>query len=164
MRRATFSTHTMLLGLCAVLGLGLLYQIHSPPADYPIPQLVPQEQEPLSLNYAAYEPPERAPFEIVTNRSIFNPERIRVEFPPEPVEAPPPPPPPPPPAPPEIALIGIIADGTRRIAMIREAGEPFAVGLHLGTDIEGWEVSEISEDAVTLQLRETTHVVALRRE
>jgi len=53
-------------------------------------------------------------------------------------------------SPPAVALVGIIIDGDRRLAMIRSSVSPVATSVSLGDMIEGWKVARIDSDRIVL--------------
>lgn len=54
-------------------------------------------------------------------------------------------------SPPAVSLIGIIIDGTRRIAMIRSNVSPVATSVSVGDAIEGWRVAQVDPDRIVLR-------------
>jgi len=155
MNPVRFSRDGILAIACAGLGLALFLFRSAPPADYHIPDSPPQTLAPLDINAPSFEVPQRSEFDLVDVRFLFNPARLAYVPPPEPVEEPPPP------EPPQISLVGIIAEGASRLAMVRDPAEPYAVGLRVGTNIGGWKVSEISDEFITLSVQSLEHRVVL---
>ena len=51
----------------------------------------------------------------------------------------------------DLSLIGVIIDGTDRLALIRSTGAAFATGVKQGASIEGWTAVEVDADRVVLQ-------------
>jgi hypothetical protein len=81
--------------------------------------------------------------------------------PPQPVAAPAPPPPPAPAAPPlpALTLVGVTFAEGQRFALVVVNGEPAARVVAQGRQLEGWTLSEIRPDRITLRHGDTEHEI-----
>jgi hypothetical protein len=86
--------------------------------------------------------------------------------PPKPAPAPPPakpqPLPPPPKAPPAVlSLEGVATDGNTKLAIVRVGDQPSTAEAQVGAKIEGWTVTSISDQTVTLSKGKQRQVLRL---
>jgi hypothetical protein len=84
-------------------------------------------------------------------RPLFSPTRRPPPPPPPPVVAEQAPPPPPPP-PPDVALFGIVMDGTTARAVIRANPAGKLTNVEIGDDVGGWKVAQIEGKKLVLAL------------
>jgi hypothetical protein len=140
-----------LVGFAAVLAALFVYQAVAAPPHHDLPKLygAPGQETP---RLETYDIPPVNNFAQVDDRPLFSPLRKPIEVAPEL---------PPPPPPPQVSLIGIIAQGQRRIALLRDPKAPLALRVDVGSKIEGWEVVEIAEDRVVLSANAVKHEVSL---
>ncbi|HEX3430096.1 MAG TPA: hypothetical protein VHT03_04350 [Rhizomicrobium sp.] len=137
----------VLSAICAALLFVLAYLLFAPLPAISVPQVqakpdsVAEDNTPLPR----FEAPPIAAFAEVDNRSVFNPSRIRVSSPslagtttgttlPS-----------------DISLVGVILDGEKKLALIKSPQQPLAVGLGIGDSIEGWQVTRVDADRVSLR-------------
>jgi hypothetical protein len=85
------------------------------------------------------------------DRPLFSPTRRPPPPPPPPVVAEQAPPPPPPP-PPDVALFGIVMDGTTARAVIRAGAAGKVTNVEIGDDVGGWKVAQIEGKKLVLAL------------
>jgi general secretion pathway protein N len=144
-----------LIACCGMLGLFLLYEIFAPLPDVTVPTLPPRSglaparfQSPVSM-------PPLASLAIFNDRPIFS--ALRKPIVPAPIGGAATAPPPPPVA----ALVGVIIDAQRRIALIKSAGSPLAVALGIGESVEGWQLTLIEPDRVVLHQGSTDDEIKL---
>ncbi len=90
-------------------------------------------------------------FRETLNRPLFAPRRRRP--PPKKVVRLPPPPKPPPPKPklPSYELLGIMKNGSRALAILREKQTQNTFRVEIGDSIGGWEVSDITSKRIVLR-------------
>lgn len=91
-------------------------------------------------------------FSAMRDRPLFSPTR-RPPAPP-PVAAVPPPPPPPPP--PDLALLGVVMDGSNAGAIVRAGPAAKVTRVHIGDEIGGWRVGQIEARKLVLLLNGRT--------
>jgi hypothetical protein len=133
-----------LIGLCTALAALFVYECVAPlpPFDTPEVRLPPIK---TAADVSPYAPPPQASFAEIDARPLFNPLRIPVEASAVPgtassAQLPPP----------EVTLIGVILDGSNRLALVKAPGAPFATSVAVGGTVAGWEVSEIGPDKAVL--------------
>jgi general secretion pathway protein N len=85
------------------------------------------------------------------DRPLFSPTRRPPPPPPPPAVAEKAPPPPPPP-PPDVALFGIVMDGTTARAVIRANPAAKMTNVEIGDDVGGWKVAQIEGQKLVLAL------------
>jgi hypothetical protein len=106
-----------------------------------------------------------APFEdflVSVERTLFTPTRR----PPDP-DAPPPQPavprkPPAPAVPPRLTLLATVREGERRVALVSTLAPVSSLELELGDSVDGWTVSAIELDRITLERGDARHELLLR--
>ncbi|HLY05751.1 MAG TPA: hypothetical protein VKR31_08395 [Rhizomicrobium sp.] len=137
----------VLAGVCAALLVVLGYLLFAPLPEISLPQVHARAESvdddpPLPR----FEPPPKAAFAEVDDRSVFNPARVRVvssqsvagtssaaTLPSD------------------LSLVGVILDGEKKLALIKSPQEPLAVGIGVGGTIEGWQVTRVEPDRVALR-------------
>jgi len=135
----------LLIALCCALGAILTYEIAAPLGVIAVPTVTLRSSSAATvLPQRVVSLPPLAAFAAFNDRPIFSPQRKAIA--PAPVGAAAMAPPPPPVA----SLVGIIIDAQRRIAMIRTASSPLATAVAVGDTLQGWQVTEIAPDRVTL--------------
>jgi type II secretory pathway component PulC len=94
---------------------------------------------------ARFEAPPKQSFAEVDDRLVFNPARTRVVAPSQPgasnATS----------LPSDLALVGVILDDDRKLALFKSPAAPLAVGISLGGSIDGWQVTRIEPDRVALR-------------
>jgi hypothetical protein len=94
---------------------------------------------------ARFEAPPKQAFAEVDDRLVFNPARTRVVAPSLPgasnATS----------LPSDLALVGVILDDDRKLALFKSPAAPLAVGISLGGSIDGWQVTRIEPDLVALR-------------
>ena len=136
----------VLSGVCAAVLVVLGYLLFAPLPEISMPQVHARAESvdddpPLPR----FEPPPKAVFADVDDRSVFNPARVRVSS--QSV------------AgttnattlPSDLSLVGVILDGEKKLALIKSPQEPLAVGVGVGGTIEGWQVTRVEPDRVALR-------------
>jgi hypothetical protein len=115
-----------------------------------------------SRNAAAERPPsgemvnplaslDRESLRDMTERPLFAPTRRPPPTPAPPEAAPVFEPPPAPPATPDYALLGIVRDGDRAIALLRSRSEGRNLRVEAGDMVGGWEIAAV--DTLSVRLR-----------
>jgi hypothetical protein len=135
-----------LSGVCTVLLIILGYLLVAPLPEISVPQVhVQSEPAEDDAPLPRFEAPSKAAFAEVDDRSLFNPARVRVNstsiagatnattLPSD------------------ISLVGVILDGEKKLALIKSPQAPLAVGLGVGSSIEGWQVTRVEPDRVALR-------------
>ena len=136
----------VLSGICAVLAAVLGYLVLAPLPEIIVPA-VHARSEPVEDDtpLPRFEAPPMTAFAEIDDRSVFNPARVRVSSPsvagstnattlPS-----------------DISLVGVILDGDKKLALIKSPQMPLAVGLGVGSSIEGWQVTRVEPDRVALR-------------
>jgi hypothetical protein len=105
---------------------------------------------------------DKAALSDTVSRPLFAPSRSR---PPEVVaesaEAAPPPPPPPP----SFALLGVVRDGGRAIALVRNVTDGMSFRVEVGDTIGGWQVAGVEATSIRLERADgTSRTVHLRED
>ncbi len=146
---------TSVAALCAVLFGLVLYQNWAamPAFDPPPMTLTPRPVHEASAYFA---PPSEAAFDIIDQHPIFSATRKPVEVPSNASSA----------AavviaPPNATLVGIIADDQTKLALVKSPGLPFSTSLGIGAMLDGWQVTEITNDHVTLRTGGRQYVLTL---
>lgn len=146
MKALVTPAEAMLLALCSGLVLALTIALGAPLTALNPPLLHAHLPTASSLQAPPFAAPPLANFSVINERLVFNPLRQPIQPPPSKDKdsaAPPPPP--------SLALVGIIIDGSQRLALIKLLGAPFAAGFGVGAEVEGWHIKEIDADAVVLE-------------
>lgn len=144
-----------LIALCGILGLFLIYEIFAPLSDVAVPTLQTRSSPaPLRLQ-SPVAMPSLASLAVFNERPIFSAQRKPIV--PAPIGAAATTPPPPPVA----ALVGVIIDAQRRIALIKSASSPLAVAVGIGGTVEGWQLTLIEPDRVVLHQGSTDNEIKL---
>jgi hypothetical protein len=142
-------------GLVFLLGGILAYQVLAPITQYEVPQAAPRELVLPSPAAPPFLPPAFAQFSEIDEHPLFVPDRrafnsaeavkgIQQRVPPE------------------LTLIGIILDASRKIAIVKPRAAATKY-LTLGQTLEGWRVAAIEVDHVELQSGDETFKVTLPR-
>jgi hypothetical protein len=132
-----------LLGLCGVLLAALLYEMFAPLREYhPAPVGDTHAAYTVAMP-AMYTPPAFLTYANIDEKSVFNPLRTPIVTDSGGVAT----------AagdslPSDIALVGIILDGSRKMALLKSSSEPLAVGVAEGDVFEGWQVASVEPDKV----------------
>jgi len=141
-------------GICLALLCVLIYEWMLPPSLAAVPALAGRVRVALApLPMASPSPPIEA-FDAINARPLFKPDRRPVDLPPPAqgaADAPPP----------TVSLIGVIIDGSRRLALLRVPQSPMAVSASVGDDVQGWHVAAVYADHVTLRLNTAEITIAL---
>jgi hypothetical protein len=137
-------TYPVLLGVCAALVVLIAYQIWAP---LPSPTVPHRRAAPVILSTSAIallnQPPER--FAVVSDRPLFDPQRKKFVAPTDAQSQPGAPPPLP-----TIALIGVIIDHEKSVAIVKAADAAFATSMAVGESVGRWRLSSIQPDRVVL--------------
>jgi hypothetical protein len=132
-----------LTATCCILAGIFAYEVLAPLGEFTLPAVSVPDRPPLPT-VAPFNPPPQSAFAAIDARPIFNPTR-------KPVEstavaggttAT---------APPDVALVGVIIDSKTQMALVKREGAPFSESVLLGASLDGWEVTEITADHVTLR-------------
>lgn len=137
----------------ALLASTLAYEIWAPLGDFDPPAVAVPDQPPPPATIP-FNPPPQATFAAIDARPIFNPTRKPVEATAvagNSTAA----------APPDVVLVGVIIDPKNQLALVKREGAPFAESLALGASLDGWEVTEIAADHVTLRSAAQEFVLGL---
>jgi len=116
----------------------LVYQLAAPLPDLEVPQVRLQPKAGPALAGLAVTPPAAEQFAETDARPMFRQDRKGA--PATIGDA----------APPDIALVGIIADGTDRLALVKTGTSPLASAYRVGASISGWRIVEIAPDRIVL--------------
>jgi type II secretory pathway component PulC len=134
-----------LLALCGVLTIAFLYELFAPLRPYTPPQVDNTHAAYTVQMPTPYTPPDFATYSNVDARSVFNPLRTPIETESEGLASS---------AsagdslPPDLSLVGVILDGTTKMALLKSASELQVVSVPQGTVYEGWEVTTVEPDRV----------------
>ncbi len=137
----------------ALLASALAYVIWAPLGAFD-PPAVTVSDLPQPPAIIPFNPPPQAAFAAIDARPIFNPTRKPVEATAvagNSTAA----------APPDVVLVGVIIDPKNQLALVKREGAPFAESLALGASLDGWEVTEIAPDHVTLRSAAQEFVLGL---
>lgn len=135
-----------LSGICAALLVVLGYLLFAPVPQVSLPPLhAHAESVADDAPLPRFEPPPMAAFAEIDDRSVFNPDRVRVSAPSVagPTNAAT--------LPSDLSLVGVILDGEKKLALIKSPEEPLAVGVSVGGMVEGWQVTRVEPDRVALR-------------
>jgi type II secretory pathway component PulC len=142
--RTLLQPYPLLLALCGTLGALVAYELWAPLAAPDVPHL-----NAAALVLAAPAAmPVMAPastFSIIVERPLFDAQRKKFVAPKSAqtdAGAPPPLP--------NIALVGIIIDNEKSLAILRSADAAFASSLAVGDSVGAWRLSAIQPDRVIL--------------
>lgn len=148
--------HIALLALCATFGSMLTFEILAPVEQPELPKIASRPEPAPAPPPAAFTPPSPQAFLEIDDRFVFSPFRQQYKIPPVI------PPPPPPPPPPNIVLLGIIIDGSSRLAIVKLPGTPVASTLTTGAAIAGWQIDQIEVDHIALHSGDAKHEFRLQ--
>lgn len=132
-----------LLGLCAVLLAALLYEMFAPLREYhPAPVGDTHAAYTVAMP-AMYTPPAFLTYANIDEKSVFNPLRTPIVTDSGGVAT----------AagdslPSDMVLVGVILDGSKKMALLKSSSEPLAVGVAEGDVFEGWQVASVGPDKV----------------
>lgn len=142
MRVPVLSRVTITSGLVLVLGATLVYQILAPIPEYEIPRTAPRPVSFPALARQQFLPPQFAEFSEIDEHPLFVPGRlpIRTRASLERSQR----------VPPQLTLIGIILDASRKIAILKPSGAA-TVYLTPGETFQGWHVAAIEPDFVEME-------------
>ncbi|HEY6577857.1 MAG TPA: hypothetical protein VIY09_00915 [Rhizomicrobium sp.] len=135
----------VLWAICGALAVLLGYMLLAPLPEIALPQVAPPSQPADDTPLARFDAPSRQAFAEVDDRSVFNPLRARVSAPFQPGAAS---------AtnlPADLSLVGVILDEDTKLALFKFPLAPLAVGVPVGGSVEGWQVTRIEPDMVTLR-------------
>jgi hypothetical protein len=68
-----------------------------------------------------------------------------------------------PPAPANLNLVGILHAPNKIFAVARVPGTSNLITIDIGTDVQGWTVTNIGRDRITLKYGPTTQIIALQK-
>ncbi len=142
--------------LCLLLALSCGYELVAPPPEVAIPVLrwrTVNASQPLAM---AQPFPAVEAFAALDARPMFNPARKPIELPedkPSALTALPPPT--------DLALMGVIIGGDKRIALVRAGTSPVAESVIVGGQLSGWQVSAIEPDHITLHAGSNDYTINL---
>ena len=152
LERPRLALGTLCLGLTALFA----YELMAPPAEIAEPVLQWRTVD-ASLPLAMASPfPAVEAFASVDARFLFNPARKPVEVlqnKPS-VQATPPPPT-------DLALMGTIIGGDKRVALVRTGTSSVAQSVIVGGQLSGWQVMAIEPDHISLHAGTTDYTVNL---
>ncbi|MGA9795319.1 MAG: hypothetical protein WBQ17_07265 [Rhizomicrobium sp.] len=132
-----------LLALCGALAVVLFYELFAPLGAYQPPAVDSSRASYSVAMPQMYTPPAFETFANVDEKSVFNPLRT-------PIltdagggataagDA----------LPSDLALVGVILDGPTKMALLKSATTPLAVGIPEGGVFEGWEIASVAPDMV----------------
>lgn len=128
-----------LSGLCAVLAALLAYQLAAPlpDLDAPVVRLKPRTEPAAAVLAVSAPAPES--FAEIDARALFAPDRRGIAASGDGSGQAP-----------DIALVGIIADGQDRLALIKTPASPLASAYRVGATISGWRVIAIAPDRLVI--------------
>jgi hypothetical protein len=138
---------------CILSAAGLIYEIGAPLAAFDLPPVTPPDLPP-SPTIVAFNPPPQASFAVIDARPIFNPTRQPVEATALPGNATAT-------TPPDVVLVGVIIDAKNQLALVKREGAPFAQSVVLGASLDGWDITEIAADHVTMHAGAQEFVLGL---
>lgn len=147
-----------LTGLCAVLGVAVLYECAAPLQAFDPPEIELKKHE-VTASVAFFSPPSEASFAAIDAHPLFSPTRKPIDVPQEAGgpggtgSAPPPLL--------NVTLVGIIIDGERQLALVKVQGAPFAESLKVGATLDGWQVKEIAPDKVVFHAGTAEQILGL---
>jgi hypothetical protein len=126
-----------------VLLAALLYELFAPLRAYRPPPVDSAHGAYTVPMPAMYTPPAFETFANIDEKSVFNPLRTPIVADRGGVAT----------AagdslPSDIALVGVIIDGPTRMALLKSAAQPLAVGVAEGGVFEGWQVASVEADKV----------------
>ena len=144
----------------ALLGLALAWQTEQP-RETLAPSATPRSagSDELAALEPAPGPLSEARLAVITERPLFMPTRRPPEIAAAPVSAATTPPPPPPP---NFVVSAIVREGERWLALMRDRRGDEAVEVEVGAALNGWTVTEITADRVTLTTGNREVQVTLR--
>ena len=149
-------TQWFLLLICAALTIALVYEIAAPLGAFEVPNAEPQRSLAAPAPSGPVVIPPVEMFSQINSRMVFDPERKRIT-----------------PAPTigrkdatdsslvNVALIGVIIDKQRRLALLKLPDSPLATGVTEGASIGNWQVRAIEPDRIELRAGSKNYVIML---
>jgi hypothetical protein len=153
MRARLSSPPAMLAAATLSLSATLTYQVLAPIAEYDVPEPAPRVLPAKTSSIPPFSAPTFSEFAEAEERPLFVPERRRPKTASETEEEKPR-------ARPDVVLIGIILDETRKIAVVKREGLP-ALRLTIGAMLDGWEVTAIEAGHIALKAGSDTYEIVL---
>lgn len=133
--------------LCAMLCVLIVAVLAMPLPQWQVPPVAAPPAQTVAAQTDGFRPPSADAFDAIDARPVFSPTRAPLRnagslgdgagtatFG-------------------DLTLVGIIADNTTRLAVLRVPGHPLAVTVALGGTVDGWQVSEIDADRVVVRGR-----------
>jgi hypothetical protein len=138
--------YPLLLALCGTLGALVAYELWAPLATPAVPHLHPAAMVlPTPVVMPVMAP--ASTFSIIAERPLFDAQRKKFVAPKNAqtdAGAPPPLP--------SVALVGIIIDNEKSLAILKPSDAAFASGMTVGDSIGAWRLSAIQPDRVVLTI------------
>jgi len=134
----------LLIALCGTLGALVAYELWAPLATPAVPHLNPSPMV-LPIPVATPVMAPASTFSIIAERPLFDPQRKKFVAPRNTqtdAGAPPPLP--------NTALVGIIIDNEKSLAILKPADAAFASTMAVGDSVGVWRLSAIQQDRVIL--------------
>ena len=135
-----------LASFCGGLLIFLTYQAIAPVSAYDIPVVGLDRPLPKPATAPAFMPASVGSFWEVDARPVFSPSRTPVKIAETAAKDPA--------APPEFtaSLVGVIIDGSTRIALLRSSATTFfGDNVGVGGTVQGWQVTEIDPDKIVVR-------------
>lgn len=144
-----------LLSLCGLLSITFVRQLFGPEKGYVIPTVSLSLALPQVPQLPVFDPPPTEVLLEISERPLFNPKREPIQPAIENKEVPPPAP--------QVAFIGTISQAGQQIAMVKTPSSPLAFSVRVGGTLEGWQVSDISQERILLAAKSATYEVKLNQ-
>lgn len=138
--------------ICINFAAWLFYEVAAAPPKLQPPKIALAKHGTLP-KISPFVPPPFQEFAVIDERPLFSPLRKKLLSPQETVAQKRPPP--------SFVLVGVILGSTERIAITKAPGASNSVNLTPGQSIEGWEVTAIEADHITLRAGTDTYELPL---